>query len=577
MGEEFQETGSARRGPADPAADGALCPRPGRDAALSPPTTPAAAGQPEAPTVLATPELPRWAVKARRALSEEYLLEEVEPGSIEATRVLALHRTMKTRTRLYAHHLRQLSTFFVEDPEVRGLMDEADVTALKIAAGLRCTYPQARSQVRDAHLAVTWMPLTFEYLRRGDLTEGMHHYLLRHTRRLSEEHARQVDAHMATLELPSISLRTFEKHVRLAVELATAGALTRPPSQARDVEIVDVDTASGTASLLVTGPIPEIQGLAHRLDVQARTVQRAQRAALEDGAEGPVPFDIDQDLAQRGRPLSLRTLRYAILTHSVLDIDPVQETRSPYKILVTVPATTLLHLDDAPAMLEGMTPLPAELARALAAGEPTWQRILTDPLTGAHLPVTAQTYHPTAQMRLQLRLRHPVCAVPGCTRPTVLAAEDDHIIEYDHQNPSRGGQTCLWNLHRLCWQHHQAKTAGLIDPERDQAEDPVRAGHTSTGPLVTTWTLDQEIRTRSREHTDLLTARSVQALDRAWQLHQHLHAEAQRQHAEQKARPRAERAAQQRQDALARAHPHRYTRRIIPPGQPPPDPGDPPF
>src|SRR5699024_3324874 len=136
--------------------------------------------------------------------------------------------------------------------------------------------------------------------------------------------------------------------------------------------------------LLVTGPIPEIQGLAHRLDVQARTVQRAQRAALEDGAEGPVPFDIDQDLAQRGRPLSLRTLRYAILTHSVLDIDPVQETRSPYKILGTVPATTLFRLDDAPAMPEGMTPLPAELARALAAGEPTWQRILTDPLTGAH-------------------------------------------------------------------------------------------------------------------------------------------------------------------------------------------------
>src|SRR5699024_9916686 len=99
------------------------------------------------------------------------------------------------------------------------------------------------------------------------------------------------DAHLATIELPSVSWSTYIKHVRLAVELATAGALTRPPSQARDVEIVDVDTASGTASLLVTGPIPEIQGLAHRLDVQARTVQRAQRAALEDGGgPGPVRY-----------------------------------------------------------------------------------------------------------------------------------------------------------------------------------------------------------------------------------------------------------------------------------------------
>src|SRR5699024_4963488 len=248
------------------------------------------------------PELPGWRVRSRRPLDEERILEEVQPGSLEAGRVLALHRTMTTRTRLYAHHLRSLAVFFVEDPEVEGRPEDAEVSALKIAAGLRCTYDQAWAQVRDAHTAVDLMPLSFEYLRRADLTEGMHQYLLRRVRRLREEQARQVDAHLATIELPSVSWSTYIKHVRLAVELATAGALTRPPSQARDVEIVDVDTASGTASLLVTGPIPEIQGLAHRLDVQARTVQRAQRAALEDGAEGPVPFDIDQDLAQRGRP-----------------------------------------------------------------------------------------------------------------------------------------------------------------------------------------------------------------------------------------------------------------------------------
>ena len=96
-------------------------------------------------------------------------------------------------------------------------------------------------------------------------------------------------------------------------------------------------------------------------------MQKAQRAALQDDAEGPFPFDIDGDLAERGRALSLATLRYAILTHSVLDIDPVQETRSPYKILVTVPVTTLLGMDDSPAMLDGLTPIPAERARDLAA------------------------------------------------------------------------------------------------------------------------------------------------------------------------------------------------------------------
>ncbi|MDN5900660.1 MAG: HNH endonuclease [Brachybacterium sp.] len=522
-------------------------------------------------------EAPEWAVRARRELSQEYVLEEVEPGSVEAARVLSLHHTMKARARLHAEHLRQLSTFFCEDPAVQGLLEDADVTALKVATGLRCTYVQAQGQVHDAHMAVEWMPLTFEHLRAGDLPEAWHHSLIRHTRRLDEGQIRQVDAHMATVELPSVSKATFDKQVVLAVELATAGTLPTPPSTSRDVGIVGVDTETGTASLLVTGPIPEIQSLAHRLDVASRTVQRAQRTALENGAEGPLPFDIDENLHERGRALSLATLRYAILTHSILDIDPVEETTRPFKILVTVPATTLLGIDDAPAMLEGMSPLPAEQARELAAGESTWQRILTDPLTGAYLPVTATTYHPTAQMRLQLRLRHPVCAVPGCTRATVIAAEDDHIIEYDHEHPDQGGQTSLWNLHRLCWLHHKQKTAGLIDPGRDPGDDPGSGnGTTTAGPLETTWVIGDVVRTRSRANTDLLTRHTVQAMERAWRVHQRSREDAERLHAEEKARPQGERAAQQRAAAYKKAYPGRYARRIIPPG-PIPDETDPPF
>ena len=518
-----------------------------------------------------------WRVRARRVLSDQYVLEEVEPGSIEAARVLSLHQTMKTRARLYAHQLRQLSVFFREDPAVRGVVDEADVTALKIATGLRCSYFQARAQVIDAHTAVEWMPLTFEHLRVGDLPEAWHHSLLRHVRRLDEDQTRFVDAHMAGVELPSVSKTTFDKQVTLAVALATAGTVPTPPAQSRDVELVDVNTETGTASLYVTGPIPEIQALAHRLDVAARTVQKAQRAGLEDGAEGPLPFDIDENLHERGRALSLRTLRYAILVHSVIDIDPVQETASAYKILVTVPATTLLGVEDGPAMLEGTTPIPAKQARQLAAGESTWQRILTDPITGAHLPVTAETYHPTAQMRLQLRLRHPVCAVPGCARATVIAAEDDHIIEYDHDHPGKGGQTSLWNLHRLCWLHHQHKTAGLIDPDRDDADDPSTGdGSTTAGPVATSWTIDETVRTRTREHTDLLTPHTVDALELAWRIHQRAHEDAVRLHAEEKARPHTERVTEQRADAHAKAHPSRCPRRIIPPG-PTPDETTPPY
>lgn len=524
-------------------------------------------------------ETPRWRVRARRPLTAEAVIGEVEPGSLEAARVLELHESMKERARLYAAHLEKLATFFHEDPVVKGAIDDADMTALKLAAGLRCTWLQAQSQVLDAHRSLRWMPRTFEHLRAGDLPEAWHQHLLRHVRRLEEHQVRAIDEHMAGVELPSVSKSTFEKQVTYAVALAKAGTVPTPPSESRNVEIVDVNTETGVASLYVSGPIPEITALAHRLDVAARTVQKAQRTALENGAEGPLPFDIDENLVERGRALSLGTLRYAILTHSILDIDPVEETRSPYKLLVTVPVTTMLGLDDAPAMLEGMTPIPAQQARELAAGQTTWMRILTDPIRGAHLPVTAETYYPPQQMRLQLRLRHPVCAVPGCERPTVLAAEDDHILEYDHEHPDRGGQTSLWNLHRMCWAHHGAKTAGLIDPERDPRDDPGRGdGTTTAGPLETTWNIGDTILARSREHTDLATPHMVQAMETAWRTYLRHHEDAVRLHEQEKARPLEERIAEDRRIAARRTYParDRGERRIIPPG-PPVEESIPPF
>ncbi|HJC68905.1 HNH endonuclease signature motif containing protein [Brachybacterium sp. EE-P12] len=524
---------------------------------------------PGADPASAPPRSPRWRVRARRPLDDEYVLSQVEPGSVEASRVLALHRTMKTRARLYAHQLRQLATFFREDPETQGIPENADMAGLKVAVGLRTSPARAWAMVLDARTSVDLMPATFVHLSAGDLPEDFHRYLLRQVRRLDDEQKEAVDRHLAGVEIPSVSKDTFEAQVRLAVRLATAGTVPVVPTASRSVELVELDTKAGTASLYVTGPIPEIQSLAHRLDVAARTVQKAQRAALRDGAEGPLPFDIDGDLAARGRAMSRASLRYAILTHSVMDIDPVQETRSPYKILVTVPVTTLMGLENTPAMLDGITPIPAELARELAAGEPIWLRILTDPITGSPCDAAAETYHPSAQQRLQLRLRHPVCAAPGCERPTRLGAEDDHILEYDHRDPGGGGQTTLANLHRLCWRHHQLKTAGLLDPTRD----PVPA----SGPVTTEWTVEGGIRTRSVEHTDLLTPVAAEALEAAWRIHQRTRADAERLAAAERARPRRERVDEQRREALAIAHPHLRTRLL------PPDPdaiaaiGDPPF
>src|SRR5690606_13691694 len=51
------------------------------------------------------------------------------------------------------------------------------------------------------------------------------------------------------------------------------------------------------------------------------------------------------------------------------------------QVRVTVPATALLGLDDTPAQLDGYGPVPADTA-ALLAGDATWQRLATAPVTG---------------------------------------------------------------------------------------------------------------------------------------------------------------------------------------------------
>ncbi|WP_193105694.1 HNH endonuclease signature motif containing protein [Brachybacterium sp. FME24] len=579
MGDELEQDGASGRA-FGPDADRASADR-ARNARRNKPRDPSSPSAEPVTDPGAVPQLQPWAVRARTPLTAKRIITaaKAKAGSEQAHQVLAIHASMRERTVLYAHQQELLLSFLTRDPETDGLIDAADISAMKIATGLRVTTRQAEYLIRDAHRSVELMPETFAILTTGDLPEGFHQYLLRQVRSLTDEQTRTVDHHVATWELASISRHMFETHMKTLITRVTAGTIPTLPETQRRVDLEIADHARGTASLTITGPTLEIKALAHRLDVCAHTVQKAQRRALAEGEEGPIPFDLDETLHDRGRPLSLAALRYGILTHSILDIDPVPEPANPYRMLVTVPAMTLLGIDNAPGMIDGLIPVPAEQARALAAGQATWQRILTDPTTGAYLPVTAETYTPTAQMRLQLRLRHPVCAAPGCTRPTVLASEDDHIEEFHHEHPELGGPTSLANLHRLCWLHHKIKTEGLIDPERDEpgstapdtATDTLAIGLSPPQPppqrsqavesTVTRWTLDGELRTTTRDNVDLLTPILARALDNAWQTHLRAHDDAVRLRDDEAQRPKRDRVIEQRRHEQQRFVRQRERRR----------------
>jgi hypothetical protein len=147
------------------------------------------------------------------------------------------------------------------------------------------------------------------------------------------------------------------------------------------------------------------------------------------------------------------------------------------QVRVTVSAATLLGLDDAAGDLTGVGPITAQVARTLAQ-DGTWQRLVTDPVTGVLVDWSTTTYTPGKVLRRAVEARDATCTFPMCDRPAERG-DLDHITPFNHHHNKADetqGQTRAENLHALCRRHHRAKTHGGWRPERDP----------TTG--TTTWT-----------------------------------------------------------------------------------------
>ncbi len=127
------------------------------------------------------------------------------------------------------------------------------------------------------------------------------------------------------------------------------------------------------------------------------------------------------------------------------------------EIQVTVAATTLLGLDDLPGELAGYGPIPADMARQIAA-DGTWRRLLTDPATGALVERGTTTYQPGADLTAFVIARDITCTYMGCSQPG-HRCELDHRTPYDPTRPAER-QTTAENLDLRCKHHHEQKTHG---------------------------------------------------------------------------------------------------------------------
>jgi len=136
-------------------------------------------------------------------------------------------------------------------------------------------------------------------------------------------------------------------------------------------------------------------------------------------------------------------------------------------VLVMVPVLSLLGATDEPAVLDGLGPIPASMARKLVAGgADSFYRVLVDPRDGAPLEIGRKNYRLTETIKRWIRMRDAKCTFPGCTNHTP-DNETDHLQAWEH-----GGTTGTSNLAQLCPKHHRLKHHSRWTPDPATKNEP---------------------------------------------------------------------------------------------------------
>jgi hypothetical protein len=128
--------------------------------------------------------------------------------------------------------------------------------------------------------------------------------------------------------------------------------------------------------------------------------------------------------------------------------------------------SVLTGAGDEPAVMAGYGPIPAQLAREVAAFG-TWRCAVVDdrPGSATHgslLGLGHRTYSPgyvpSPATRQFVQLRDGHCVFPGCRR-RAERCDIDHRRPWSDDTDS-GGVTCECNLQSLCRHHHRLKSSG---------------------------------------------------------------------------------------------------------------------
>ncbi|MGJ7440776.1 DUF222 domain-containing protein [Aquipuribacter sp. MA13-6] len=257
--------------------------------------------------------------------------------------------------------------------------DEVDrFCAVEVAAVLQLSQRAATDRVALADDLATRLTATMRQLGVGRLGLPQARAIRDAVSFLDPDQARAVESDV----LPEAGSRTTGQLAaaarRAATRLGPAAAAARC-AEARAARRADAwGLDDGVAALRVVGPAETVAGAWARVDALARQAQDAARQALRrlEVREGVAPEgDVDCGVPSLDQLRADTVLRLLAGTHDLT------EQPSPFITVgvdVLVPVGTVLGASDAPAELAGHGPLPAAVARALAAGA-GWRRVLVAP------------------------------------------------------------------------------------------------------------------------------------------------------------------------------------------------------
>lgn len=236
-------------------------------------------------------------------------------------------------------------------------------------------------------------------------------------------------------------------------------------------------TADGNGSFWITGDASRVSAADARVDRLARGIKAS--GAFPERTLAQLRSDVALDLLLRGDPRAGGTVGASPglaadrsdVSDLAADFDPRVEPAIDWSLVgelpsarvrVVVPLSVLLG-GPGLAELPGYGFIDGAQARELAfAPGSIWERLITDPATGALIERSPGRYVPSDGLRDHVVTRDGVCRFPGC-------AVEAGRCDLDHDTPWPQGPTTAANLSAKHRRHHQLKTAGVWSCEH--AED----------------------------------------------------------------------------------------------------------